>query len=73
MLDIDCEVSGLGIGFIIFEDGQIVINVYVIDGVIEVEVMLFDGCRFEGIVLGVDMVIDLVVIQIIGVDNLLVL
>lgn len=73
MPDTDREVSGLGTGFIISEDGQIVTNAHVIDGATEVEVTLPDGRRFEGTVLGADTATDLAVIQITGADNLPVL
>lgn len=57
-----CIVNLLGFGFIIDFEGIVVINNYVIDGVDEVEVFLLDGWVFLVQVIGIDLVIDLVVL-----------
>ncbi|KAM3092779.1 HhoA/HhoB/HtrA family serine endopeptidase [Phormidesmis sp. 146-35] len=55
---------GTGSGFIISQDGQIVTNAHVIAGADRVTVILKDGRRFEGDVVGVDRVTDTAVVKI---------
>lgn len=60
---------GLGSGFIISRDGQVITNAHVVDGADRVMVTLKDGRELEGKVVGVDSVTDVAVIKIAG-DNL---
>ncbi len=55
---------GTGSGFIISSDGQILTNAHVVEGADRVEVVLQDGRRLEGEVLGTDSVTDVAVIQV---------
>lgn len=55
---------GIGFGVIISVDGCLIINVYVVKGVDIVKVILKDGWVFEGVVKGVDLLIDIVIIKI---------
>jgi Do/DeqQ family serine protease len=57
---------GLGSGFIISADGQIVTNAHVVDGADTVQVTLKDGRTLEGRVLGADPVTDVAVIKVEG-------
>jgi S1-C subfamily serine protease len=57
-------VRGIGSGFIINPNGQIVTNAHVVDKADRVTVVLNDGRSFEGEVLGTDSVTDLAVVQI---------
>ncbi|MGB3533629.1 MAG: HhoA/HhoB/HtrA family serine endopeptidase [Microcoleaceae cyanobacterium] len=61
--------QGTGSGFILTSDGQIITNAHVVEGASVVQVVLKDGRRFEGRVLGTDEVTDVAVIKI-DVDNL---
>jgi len=61
--------QGTGSGFIINKDGQLLTNAHVVDGADTVEVVLKDGRRFEGKVVGTDSLTDVAVIKIEG-DNL---
>ncbi len=63
------EVRGIGSGFIINPNGQIVTNAHVVDKADRVTVVLNDGRSFEGKVLGTDPLTDLAVVQI-QADNL---
>lgn len=56
--------SGLGSGFIVSEDGQILTNAHVVDGADTVQVTLKDGRTLEGKVLGSDPVTDVAVIDL---------
>ena len=56
--------SGVGSGFIVSEDGQILTNAHVVDGADTVRVTLKDGRTFEGTVLGSDPVTDVAVIDL---------
>ena len=56
--------SGVGSGFIVSEDGQVLTNAHVVDGADTVQVTLKDGRSFEGKVLGADPVTDVAVIDI---------
>lgn len=58
------EVRGIGSGFIINSNGQIVTNAHVVDKADRVTVVLNDGRSFEGEVLGTDPLTDLAVVQI---------
>jgi Do/DeqQ family serine protease len=62
-------VRGLGSGFIINTNGQILTNAHVVNNADMVTVTLSDGRTFEGKVLGQDPVTDIAVVQIPG-DNL---
>ncbi|MGD1854763.1 MAG: HhoA/HhoB/HtrA family serine endopeptidase [Leptolyngbyaceae cyanobacterium] len=55
---------GLGSGFIISEDGQIITNAHVVDGADTVTVTLKDGRILDGQVLGSDPVTDIAVIKV---------
>ena len=55
---------GVGSGFIISNDGQILTNAHVVDGATEVKVTLKDGRIFSGKVLGTDPVTDIAVVKI---------
>ncbi|MGV0025687.1 HhoA/HhoB/HtrA family serine endopeptidase [Phormidesmis priestleyi] len=55
---------GTGSGFIISQDGQVVTNAHVVAGADRVTVILRDGRRFEGEVVGVDRVTDTAVVKI---------
>jgi serine protease Do len=61
--------QGTGSGFILSSDGQIITNAHVVEGASVVQVVLKDGRRFEGRVLGTDDVTDVAVIKI-DVNNL---
>lgn len=56
--------QGLGSGFIISSDGQILTNAHVVDKADEVAVVLRDGRTFDGTVVGEDPLTDVAVIQI---------
>ena len=56
--------SGVGSGFIVSEDGQVLTNAHVVEGADKVQVTLKDGRSFEGTVLGADPVTDVAVIDI---------
>ena len=55
---------GLGSGFIISNDGQIITNAHVVDGADTVTVTLKDGRILDGRVLGSDPVTDIAVIKV---------
>ncbi len=56
--------QGTGSGFILSSNGQIITNAHVVEGAQTVQVVLKDGRRFEGRVLGTDEVTDVAVIKI---------
>lgn len=56
--------QGMGSGFIISNDGQILTNAHVVDGVDSVKVTLKDGRTLQGKVLGTDSVTDVAVVKI---------
>ncbi|MEO1622239.1 MAG: trypsin-like peptidase domain-containing protein, partial [Cyanobacteria bacterium J06632_3] len=56
--------SGVGSGFIVSEDGQILTNAHVVEGADTVQVTLKDGRTLEGKVLGSDPVTDVAVIDL---------
>ena len=56
--------QGLGSGFIVSENGQILTNAHVVDGADTVQVTLKDGRTFEGQVVGTDPFTDVAVIDI---------
>lgn len=56
--------SGTGSGFIISQDGRILTNAHVVADADEVTVVLKDGRRFEGQVVGADSVTDVAVVKI---------
>jgi S1-C subfamily serine protease len=60
--------EGTGSGFIIDADGVILTNAHVIDGADRVTVILTDGRRFEGQVLGQDILTDVAVVKIEATD-----
>lgn len=55
---------GLGSGFIVSNDGRIITNSHVVDGVDTVEVTLKDGRKLQGRVLGTDPVTDVAVVKV---------
>jgi Do/DeqQ family serine protease len=57
-------IRGIGSGFIINADGQILTNAHVVDGADTVTVTLKDGRTFKGKVLGEDPVTDVAVVKI---------
>jgi S1-C subfamily serine protease len=61
--------QGVGSGFIISDNGQILTNAHVIEGADRVTVKLKDGRTLEGKVVGADPITDVAVIKIDG-DNL---
>ena len=56
--------SGVGSGFILTADGQIVTNAHVVDGADTVTVTLKDGRSLKGDVVGVDPITDVAMIKI---------
>lgn len=61
--------SGIGSGFILSNEGQIITNSHVVSGADRVQVTLKDGRIFDGKVMGTDPVTDVAVIKI-DADNL---
>ncbi len=57
-------VQGLGSGFIISKDGQIVTNNHVVEGADKVTVKLSDGREFEATVVGSDPMTDIALLKI---------
>ena len=55
---------GIGSGFITSKDGRVLTNAHVVEGADEVTVVLKDGRRFAGKVVGADPVTDVAVIDI---------
>jgi S1-C subfamily serine protease len=55
---------GTGSGFILSSDGQILTNAHVVEGTDVVEVTLRDGRKFEGRVIGRDILTDVAVVTI---------
>ncbi|NER83518.1 MAG: PDZ domain-containing protein, partial [Leptolyngbya sp. SIO1D8] len=60
--------QGLGSGFIVSEEGQILTNAHVVEGADTVQVTLKDGRIFEGQVVGTDPFTDVAVIDIEAAD-----
>ncbi|MDU9002282.1 trypsin-like peptidase domain-containing protein [Sedimentitalea todarodis] len=60
----DAPHKGVGSGFIISEDGQIVTNHHVVDGADSVLVKLADGRSFEATVIGSDAMTDVALLQL---------
>ncbi len=58
------EIHGVGTGFIISADGQIVTNAHVVDGADSVKVTLADGNTVDGKVLGVDKATDIALVKV---------
>lgn len=58
------EVHGVGTGFIVSADGQIVTNAHVVDGATSVKVTLADGRTVDGKVLGHDSATDIALVKI---------
>jgi serine protease Do len=58
------EAQGLGTGFIISGDGEIVTNHHVIDGASSVEVKLADGRSYDAVVVGSDPLTDIALLKI---------
>lgn len=61
---------GLGSGYIISADGEIVTNYHVVDGATDVTVRLTDGREFEATVVGSDKATDVALLKIEGVSDL---
>lgn len=59
---------GMGSGFIVSQDGQIITNAHVVEGADTVQVTLKDGRSFEGQVMGADPLTDVAVIKIAAQD-----
>lgn len=57
---------GLGTGFVISEEGQIVTNNHVIDGASEITVTFEDGRSFPAEVIGTDRLTDVALLQIVS-------
>ena len=57
-------VAGLGSGFIISADGQVVTNAHVVEGATRVTVKLADGRSYEAEVVGADPMTDIAVLKI---------
>lgn len=64
------EMRGVGTGFIITADGQIVTNAHVVDGADKVKVTLADGRSVDGKVLGRDEATDIALIKVEAGDSL---
>jgi S1-C subfamily serine protease len=60
--------EGTGSGFILSPDGHILTNGHVVEGTDRVQVVLKDGRRYDGVVLGTDSVTDVAVIKIDAAD-----
>ena len=60
--------QGLGTGFVISADGQIVTNAHVVDGADTVKVTLPDGRSFDAEVLGTDPATDIAVVKVDATD-----
>ncbi|PPB81483.1 serine protease Do [Albidovulum inexpectatum] len=58
------EIRGVGTGFIISPDGQIVTNAHVVDGADEVKVTLGDGRSFQARIVGADPATDIALLRI---------
>ncbi len=58
------RLQGQGSGFIVSTDGTILTNAHVVENADKVTVILKDGRRLEGTVLGVDEVTDLAVVKV---------
>jgi serine protease Do len=58
------HIHGLGTGFIISSDGEIVTNAHVVDGADQVRVTLADGRKLDAKVLGVDKATDIAVVKV---------
>ncbi len=56
--------QGLGSGFIISNDGQIVTNHHVVDGAEEVTVKMADGRSFDAVVIGSDPMTDIALLKV---------
>jgi serine protease Do len=67
------RVPSLGTGFVISEDGYIVTNQHVVEGVDEIEVRFLDGETAKAEVIGEDPKTDLALIRVTGVSDLHVL
>lgn len=60
--------QGTGSGFIVSAEGQVITNAHVVNQADSVSVVLRDGRRFDGRVLGADPVTDIAVVQIAASD-----
>ncbi|MCB2135861.1 MAG: Do family serine endopeptidase [Rhodobacteraceae bacterium] len=58
------QMHGVGTGFIISADGQIVTNAHVVDGADTVTVTLADGRKIDGKVMGTDTATDIALVKI---------
>lgn len=64
------QIHGVGTGFIISADGQIVTNAHVVEGADSVKVTLADGRSLDGKVLGSDQATDIAVVKVDAGDSL---
>lgn len=64
------EIHGVGTGFIVSADGQIVTNAHVVDGADSVKVTLADGRKVDGKVLGTDTATDIALVKVDAGDSL---
>ena len=58
-----------GTGFLVDEDGLVVTNAHVVGSWDAITANLVDGSSYEGIVLGIDEIVDLAIIQLTTVDT----
>jgi len=64
------EMRGVGTGFIVSRDGQIVTNAHVVEGADAVKVTLSDGRTVDGKVLGTDTATDIALVKVEAGDSL---
>lgn len=60
--------QGVGSGFIISDDGQIVTNHHVIEGAAQVRIKMADGTEFDATIIGSDPLTDIALLDIDGED-----
>jgi serine protease Do len=62
------EVSSIGSGVLISNDGYIITNSHVVEGATQIKVVMNNSTEFDAILVGIDSVHDLAVIKIEGTD-----